>query len=172
MRTLLRKGSYLHSLFELISRPSDWPCISSFDFVSFPLQQLLPVFLGPAELADPGSWRASKHREREREREGEREKEREHLLGWGSSIRRTYIHLKRLLLYHQLAGIKTKHQQDNQLLSTKGKTHKKNTGSIHSPPWIHCLSLFPARRSELYESPAKCPTRCTIITRLAGGPSL
>lgn len=54
---------HLHSLFELIPGPSDRLCISTFDLIGFLMQQLLPVLLRPAHLADPGSWRASKHRE-------------------------------------------------------------------------------------------------------------
>lgn len=54
---------HLHSLFELISGSSDWLCISSFDLISFLVQQFLRILLRPAHLADPGSFRASKHKE-------------------------------------------------------------------------------------------------------------
>lgn len=50
-------SQHSHSLFELISGSSDWPCISTFDLISFLVQQLLPVLLRPADLADPGSWK-------------------------------------------------------------------------------------------------------------------
>lgn len=52
----------LHSLFELISGPSNRLCISTFDLIGFLMQQFLPILLWPADLADPGAWRASKHR--------------------------------------------------------------------------------------------------------------
>lgn len=51
----------LHSLFELIPGSSDWLCISTFDLISFLVQQLLPILLWPADLADPGSWKESNH---------------------------------------------------------------------------------------------------------------
>lgn len=61
--TKLQIIAHLHSLFELISGPSDWLCISTFDLIGFLVQQFLPILLRPAHLADPGSWRVSKHRE-------------------------------------------------------------------------------------------------------------
>lgn len=54
--------AHLHSLFELIPGSSDWLCISTFDLIGFLVQQFLPVLLRPAHLADPGSWRVSRHR--------------------------------------------------------------------------------------------------------------
>lgn len=50
-----------HSLFELIPGSSDWLCISTFDLISFLVQQFLPVLLWPADLADPGSWKEANH---------------------------------------------------------------------------------------------------------------
>lgn len=60
---IIQIGAHSHSLFELISGPSDWLCISTFDLIGFLVQQFLPVLLRPADLADPGTWMVSKHRE-------------------------------------------------------------------------------------------------------------
>lgn len=55
--------AHSHSLFELISGPSDWLCISTFDLIGCLVQQLLSILLRPADLAGPGPWRVSKRKE-------------------------------------------------------------------------------------------------------------
>lgn len=117
--TVIQICAHLHSLFELISGPSDWLCISTFDLIGFLVQQFLPVLLRSADLAGPGTWKVSQTQGVPFE--------------WVHQFRGHTVHSFETFPLIPRAGENLASSQWQSITRHTAKIHKKNTGSILCP---------------------------------------